>query len=184
MNLFEIKNNKLVFAPESLALAPFKALWDRDKSKDKYKAVAELAAIYFYADLKSDFSGLMNESDRLKEVRVYIPELGEDWKPDEMFNNAVSFYKEKSLTVTTKLLEDARMGLQKIGKFLRNVDLMATDEKGRPLYNAKQYADTQKAVAEIVISHNKLEELVKKEQVSKKDTVGSKDKNMFEDEDY
>lgn len=181
MNLFEIQNNALSFSPVALALEPFKKLWDRDKSKKKEKATAELAAVYYYADMKSDFSDILDNEEKLKQVLIYLPDLGESWEPDELFNQAVEFYKERSNTVTTKLLEDSQVGLNKIGKYLRNVDLLALDDKGRPIYNAKQYADTQKQLGDIIASHNKLEEQVKKEQISKKNSIGSKEKNMFED---
>ena len=55
MKLFDIDNNKVIVHPEALLIQSFKLLWDRDKSKDKARALKELAYVYFMTDFKSPY---------------------------------------------------------------------------------------------------------------------------------
>ena len=42
MKVFKYEGYEVRVAPEALTLKPFKKLWNRDKSKDKEKAMMEL----------------------------------------------------------------------------------------------------------------------------------------------
>ena len=55
MKLFRYEGYNITISEEALLLKPFKTLWDRDKSKDKYKAMQELGYIYFMEDPRSDY---------------------------------------------------------------------------------------------------------------------------------
>lgn len=181
MNLFEIKNDVITYSNEALMLKPFRLLWDRDKSKTKSIAMAELSALFFYADYKSDFSDLLDEEEKLKQIISYVVGMPEDWTPDEDFNKAVEFYKERSKTISTKLLEDGRIGVNKVSDYIRNVDLQSTDKIGRLKFNAKQYGEVIKSLDEMTEALDKLDKRVKKEQMEKKSSSGSRNFNLFED---
>ena len=163
MNLFEIKNNKLVFSPEAIAIAPFKVLYEKDTSKTKERAVAELAALYYFVDYKSDFSNILEENTKLHEIVSIIPDLGKDWKPYLEWNAAVEYYKKIQETPSLKLISSARNGLSKIEKFFNSIDLQSVDKSGKPKYSAKQLLDTINQVPKAIESMNMLEEQIKKE---------------------
>lgn len=182
MQLFEIKNDIVSFADETYLLKPFSAIIDRDKSKGKTIAKAELAAVFFFSDYKSDFSTILDEDEKLKLVKSYIIGMAEDWKPDKLFYDAVEFYKERQKTLSIKLLESARKGVDKISKYLENVDLDKVDKQGKLLFNAKQFSDTIKGAGDMTESLTKLEDQVKKEIQEKKNNFGSRNKNTFEDD--
>lgn len=55
MRLLKFEGYKVTIAPEALALAPFKRLWNRDKTSNKNKAISEISFIYFMADPRSDY---------------------------------------------------------------------------------------------------------------------------------
>ena len=181
MNLFTLINDNITFSEEALALKPFHDLWKRDKSKGKIVATAELSTVFFLADFKSDFSDIVDEEERLTQVKSYIVGLPEDWKPDEVFNKAVEFYKERQKTISLKLLESARRAMDKISKYFDTVDLHAVDKQGKLLFNVSQFSTTIKNAGEMTESLRKLEQQVKKELTEKKGNVGSKNKNVFED---
>lgn len=182
MNLFELKNNKLVFAPESLALAPFKSLWDNDTSKNKERAVAELSAIYFFVDYKSDFSNILDEQERLNQIRTVIPELGKDWKPTAEINTAIDFYKALQETPSMKLINSAKSAIGKLEKFFNTVDLMAVDKSGKPKYSPKQLSDTVTTLPKLITSITALEEQIKKEVEQKNNKLrGGRNKGAFAD---
>lgn len=182
MNLFEIKNHIVTWSPEALLLEPLKVLWDRDKSKNKEVATAELAALWFYADYNSDFSSMLDEEERLRQIRVYVKSLPKDWKPDASFNAAVDFYREMSETVTTRFLVDAEIALSKLSKFLRTVDLSLEDRSGKPKYNAKQLGDTIKQVPSITKALKELKDEVRKERSGSNTLRGGRAKGSFVDE--
>lgn len=163
MNLFEVKNHIVTWSPVALTLEPLKVLWERDKSKNKEVATAELAALWYFADYNSDFSNMLDEEERLRQIKLMVKALPANWKPDDQFTWAVGFYREMSETVSTKLLEDSRKAVDKLSKFLRTVDLSAEDKSGKPKYNAKQLADTIKQIPFITRALKDLEEEVRKE---------------------
>ena len=47
IKLFKYEGYKLNISEEALLLKPFKEIWQRDKSKNKDKALQELGYIYF-----------------------------------------------------------------------------------------------------------------------------------------
>jgi hypothetical protein len=182
MNLFELKNNKLVFAPVALSIAPYKKLYDNDSSKHKEKATAELAAIYYFIDYKSDFSNILEENAKLHEIISILPDLGKDWKPYQEWNDAVDYYKKMQETPSLKLISSARNGLAKIEKFFNAIDLQAVDKSGKPKYSAKQLLDTINQVPKAIESMNMLEEQIKKEIEQKNNKLrGGRTKGAFVD---
>ena len=182
MELFELKDNKLIFAPQALAINCFKALWDKDKSKHKEVATAELTALYFFCDYKSDFSNILDDTTKLKEITSIITDLGKDWKPDLDWNSAVEYYRKLQETPKLKLIGSAKNALAKIEKFFNTIDLHATDKSGKPKYNAKQLLETINQVPKAMESMDKLEEQAKKEIEQKNNKLrGGRDKGAFAD---
>ena len=69
MKLFKYEGYRVVIAEEALALKPFKKLWDRDKSANKDKAIAELSFIYFFCDPRSDYQYLTDPDARKEAIK-------------------------------------------------------------------------------------------------------------------
>ena len=63
IKLFKYEQFKLTISEEALLLKPIKAVWDRDKSKNKQKALMELGFIYFMNDPRSDYQYLVDEEE-------------------------------------------------------------------------------------------------------------------------
>lgn len=181
MELFEIKDDQISVAPGALMLAPFAALWKRDKSKGKKKALAELSAVFFYSDFKSDFAEIMDPKEKLETIRSFIIGMDGKWEPDDKFFEAVDFYKERQETVSTKILEDAKHAIGKISKFLRDIDLAETDEHGKFVYDVKKVNDVIGGLPKTVETIASLERTVKKEQQSKDSLRGGHEKALMED---
>ena len=78
-------------------------------------------------------------------------------------------YKELNKTSSLLLLQDTRIAVNKVREFLKNIDLSATDDKGKPLYTinsvtmaikqipqlAKDLASAEKALAKEVEEQSK-----------------------------
>ena len=54
IKLFRYEGYKIIISEEALALKPFKQIWQRDRTVNKDKAIAELGFIYFFCDPRSD----------------------------------------------------------------------------------------------------------------------------------
>ena len=181
MRLFDLINNQLVISEEAYALLPFKVLWERDKTKLKEKALAELGYVYFMEDYKSDFSDVVNEDERKKEV-IPVLSLPSSWKEDKAVIEAREFYRKRSEEIIPLLLlRDSKVVIDKMREYFREVDFLALDDKGRPKYDIDKLARVVERSASILDNLTKLEESVKKEVQAKKDKVGSKTKAVFED---
>ena len=55
MRLFKYEGYNLNISEEALALKPFRAIWVRDKSASKERAIMELGYCYFMEDPRSDY---------------------------------------------------------------------------------------------------------------------------------
>jgi hypothetical protein len=180
MELFEIKDGVVTFAPEALELDPFRALWDRDQTIDKEEAVAELAFITFVCKFKSDFQNIIDFDERAAEVKKVMPHLKHDLS-DPLVKRAADFYLQRQQTLSMDLLDSAKIAVGKIKEFFENVNLAKVDKNGRLVYNAQHI---QKMIADlppVVEGLAGLEKKVKMEQEAKSAMRGSREKSIFED---
>jgi len=181
MRLFDLINNQLVISEEAYILTPFKSIWDRDKTKLKEKALAELGFIYFMEDFKSDFSDIIEDEKRQIEV-MSVLNLPKSWKEDSIVKNAREFYRKRSEEVLPLLfLKDVKIAVDRMRDQFREVDFLAIDKNGKLKYDIEKFARVIEKSASLLEGIAKLENMVKKEVESKKDRVGSKIKATFED---
>jgi hypothetical protein len=181
MRLFDLINNQVVISEEAYLLLPFKAIWNRDKSKVKERALAELAYIYFQEDFRSDFSDIVDDLEREAEV-IGTLSLPKGWTEDSLVKDAREFYRKRSEEITPLLLlKDAKIVIDRMREFYRKVDFLALDKNGKAKYDIDKVARVIERSAGILENLSKLEQMVKKEVQSKKDKVGSKTKAIFED---
>lgn len=180
MELFDYKDFKLTYAPQTLALKPFASLWKRDRNKNKHVAISELSFIYFFCDQKSDFADILDEEARRFEI-VRNLDLPDGWYPDEKVKEAMKFYIERSETVASKLLKNIIIGVNNLGETFRDIDANAVDEKGKPLYNISQLVAAAKYIPDLVTSLRRAEEEVAKELSKDKRAKGAVEKAVFED---
>lgn len=181
IRLFEYENYEVTIEPEAIMLAPFKALYDRDKRKDKSLAKQELAFIYFMGDPRSDYQYLIDREVREAEV---IRGLGmpEGWKPDEAVKRALDFY-ESFKPVSAGLLEDTRVAVSKLRQMLRDIDLDERDERGKPVHTLSTITQTIKQIPGLVKDLDEAERTLSRDIVAEAKARGSQNKSIFEDDD-
>lgn len=182
MRLLEMKNHSLVIAPEALSIRAFRHLWDRDKSKDKKVAIAELSYIWFMRDRRSDFMYILDDKERSEEVIRVIVGFPKDWKPDIKVREAEEEFVKMSTTVISKLFENARSAVERISIFLGSVDPNKTDKSGRYIFDAKKIADTIKTVPDLAEALDNAEKQMEKSEEAS-NVRGSKTKSVFEELD-
>ena len=180
MKLFKYEGYNLTISEEAFMLKPFKDLWKRDKSKNKEKALQELAYIYFMEDTRSDYQIYIDREERSKQVKLGEG-INEDWKPDKLVTDAQEFYAGFK-SESALLLEDIRVAITKLREYIKTIDLSATDDKGKPIYTLNTYTATIKQIPELITSLDEAEKSIHKDAVVSDKVRGSVEKAMFEDD--
>jgi len=77
----------------------FAVLIKRDRTKSKTQASKELAFVFFYCDIKSDY---MIHTDPTIRQKSIMADLGikDSWKIDSKIEDAIKFYESMSQSIT------------------------------------------------------------------------------------
>lgn len=181
IRLFRYDAYEVTVEPEAIMLAPFKALYDRDKSKGKSLAKQELAYIYFMGDPRSDYQYLVDAEVRSQEI---IKGLGmpDKWKPDKAVERALAFY-ESFKPISAGLLEDTRFVVEKLRQELREMDFNERDDKGKPVHTLQSITATLKQIPGLAKDLDEAERALGKDIIAEAKARGSQTKALLEDED-
>lgn len=181
IRLFKYESYEVTIEPEALMLAPFKAIYDRDKHKDKSLAKQELAFIYFMADPRSDYQFLVDPEVRANEI---IKGLGmpKEWRPDKVIERAITFY-ESFKPMSAGLLEDTRYMVNKLRQELRNMNFDERDDKGKPVHTLASITSTLKQIPGLAKDLDEAERTLSKDIIAEARARGSQTKALLEDED-
>lgn len=179
MKLLKYEGYNLTFEPELLTLKVFKRLFARDRTKDKSKFIQELGYIYFMEDPRSDYQYLTDPIERSKAI-ILGEGLPDNWKVDTLLQEAMDYYSSFKPTAAL-LLEDTRVAVDKLREQLRDIDLSATDDKGKPIYTLNVIVSTIKQVPSLVKDLDEAERAIAKELVQNDKVRGSAQKSMYED---
>ena len=179
IKLFKYEGYKLNISEEALLLKPFKEIWQRDKSKNKDKALQELGYVYFISDPRSDYQYLVDEEERSKAIKEGEG-IASKWKPDKVVLDAITFYKSFKPT-SALLLEDTRFAVDKLRKLLREIDLTEVDDKGKPIYTLNTITATIKQIPSLVKDLDEAEKALNSELKTSGRMRGSGEKTLFED---
>ena len=114
IQLLKFEGYNIVISPEALMLVPFRKIWERDKSKDKNKALLEITFIYFIEDPRSDYQYLVDRDTRQEEIIKGIG-LPSNWKPDKLIKEACELYSSFK-PMSAGLLEDTRYFVNNLRK--------------------------------------------------------------------
>lgn len=179
MKLFKYEGYKITISEEALLLRPFKAIWKRDKSQNKEKALMELGFIYFFCDIRSDYQYIVDEDARRESIKEGEG-LPKNWEPDAVVKEAMEFYNTFKPT-SALLLEDTRFAVDKLRKLLREIDLNQTDDKGKPIYTLNTITATIKQVPSLVRDLDEAERSIAKEIAQSDKARGAQTKSIYED---
>ena len=171
MKLFKYEGYEVKVAPEALTLKPFKKLWDRDKSKDKERATNEIAFLYFFCDVRSDYQYIVDDGLRMDAVKKGIG-FPEEWEPDSLLKAAITFYNTFD-THEMLLLKMAAKGVATVQKTLE--ELAPEDTK-----SLKEYLSIMKLIPEVAAMIKEAEKAINTEE-EYGEAKGVVEKAMFDD---
>lgn len=166
MNVFiyDNGNNRLeINEPEILLIKEFKALSDRDKTKNKSRLQKELTYIYLAIDWKSLYNQY-SEQERHQEALADSGITEEEFN-DPLFREACRKYKTlQESNKSIKMLKAAMNAAdQFIDYFTDIVDLNERDISGKPIFTA------EKVMKEVGMLNKVHEELITLENRVKKE---------------
>src|SRR5690606_21244012 len=150
MKLFKIVNWQLQIDEEVWGLLPFNKILKRDKSKEKEVAMAEMLFIYFWCDIKSDYTS-MDEKDRLAELKKDIVALPKKWEPDDVIKEGIALYV-KHETIIQRLYKQTSQAASDIGDYLENTKalLAERDTLGRPVTDISKITTSVQRVPKLM----------------------------------
>ena len=166
-DLLYIKANKAVPSPYALQIKEFQKLNADD-----------LSFVYFMVDHRSPFSVY---EWRQREVEVKNSIFGADtkWKPSNRVLAACKKYAELIETSAVKLLKAATESITKLEKYFRTIDLTELDDRGKPIYTAKDLIGNLEKMGRVVDGLSRLEEIVKKEEQTNNPNRGGVEVNKY-----
>lgn len=168
MKLIKYEDYSIKLADEAFLVRPIRRLFNADRSERKEQFWRQMSYLYFMCSPASTLSYILDLDERSKAV-IEQEGLPEDFKPSEFLLEAMKIYKQHTITVSQKLLTDALIAADKVGKFLREVDLTEEDDKGRPKYQVSNITAALKNVEPIIST---LQNLQKKVEQELEDTEG------------
>lgn len=187
MELVQFKKDKdlyeVTFNPLLLTIEKFKKIITRDKSKDKDIALKEIAYIYHFADIRSDYMYKTNLEERSAEI-IRDLHLPKGWKVDKDLQAAIDLYKERTTTVNSALYESACLAAFEISEYLKDTKnlLWERTDKGAAVTNINTITGALSKVPSIMrdltAAHT---ELIKEQKLTEGRSKGSKEFNTFED---
>ena len=186
MNVFSYDNgnNRLeINEPEILLIKEFKALSDRDKTKNKSRLWKELTYIYLAIDWKSLYN---QESEQERHVEALSDSgITEEEFNDPLFREACRKYK--SLQDSNKSIKMLRAAMNAADQFIDYfndiVDLNERDVNGKPIFTAekvmKEVGMLNKVHEELVTLENRV-----KKELAEKSTLRAGAIEDFDPGDY
>lgn len=176
MKLFSLDSKyNVIIEPQALLLGPFAALVKRDKTKLKTRATRELAFIYFFCDIRSDYAIHTDEAKKTKLIQAEV-KLPENWKIDKLMEEAIDFYKKRSLSITARILKDSMYVANKVSEKMK----VAVDSE-LDVADLDKVLGGLKKIPDVIKSLKTAEREVLKEIEEAQDSIGSKEKALFED---
>lgn len=170
IRIIDLKDDKIIIAPECLVIEPFKSIWDNDKSKSKKEAYDAISYIWFYSSFNSPF--FQHDSlERHKLICEYILK-NIDYKPNESIKEAIHVFNKLHSTPSIELFQSVQESIVRMKNFFKDT-----------AYNEDNITKIQKAIVDMP----KLQEAVqtaldncRKEQSSNIKVRGEAKLGMFE----
>jgi hypothetical protein len=182
MKLITLKGWDLHVEEEAWGISAFKELLDRDPDPEKQLAIKEMLFVYFWCNVKSDFSNIP-ENKREESIRPEI-DLPEDWVMDEKIKAAIEVYKKYSTTTIQRLYLQSLKSAQDIGDYLENTEalLAERDDRGKPVVDIGKITGALDKIPKIMSNlKDAYKQVVKEQDDIEGKKKGSQTMNMYEE---
>lgn len=117
IKIIDLKDSKIVVAPECLVIEPFKSIWEKDKSKDKTTAYNSIQYVWYFASFKSPFFQ-HNDADRHKLIVDHIIRDSK-FKVTKEIEEAIQLFEKINTTPAMKLFRAVQESISKMEAFFK-----------------------------------------------------------------
>lgn len=176
MRLLTYEGYNLTIDPMLLTLKPFKAIWIRDKTEKKERAISEIAYTYFMEDPRSDYQYIIDRDERSKAIKEGEG-LKSTWQPDGTVKEAMKLYASFK-TTSALLLEDTRALVDGYRNKLRD---LTSDMSELDVKDVKELGAIIKQVPSMVKDLDEAERALAKEIAQSDKVRGAQEKSIYED---
>lgn len=176
MRLFRYEGYTLSISEEALCLKPFRAIWMRDKTEKKERAIMELGYCYFMEDPRSDYQYITDPEERAKAIKEGEG-LKESWQPDGTVKEAQRLYASFK-TTSALLLEDTRNMIDGYRMKLRELTSNMTD---LDVKEVKEVGAIIKQIPAMIKDLDEAEKAIAKEMAQSDKVRGAAEKAIYED---
>lgn len=136
IKIIDLKDSKIIVAPECLVIEPFKSVWEKDKSKDKTYAFNVIKYTWYFASFKSPFFQHGN-ADRSKLILDHI--IRDDkFKVTSDVEECIKMYEKIYTTPSMKLFRAVQESIGKMEEFFKTAE-----------YNEDSITKIQKAIIDM-----------------------------------
>lgn len=180
MNLIKYENYQITISDDAYLVKSIRKLFNADKSQSKEKFFEQMTFIYFSSDVRSDYNYILDEDEKFD--AICKGEGLKDFKITKDLRDAMEDYKRLTTTASANLLLDTKIAIDKVRKFLRDIDLKLVDDKGKPVYTINSVTSAIKAIPELAKNLMEAEKIVNKEiEDAGRARGGNESKKLFED---
>ena len=176
MRLLTYEGYNLTIDPMLLTLKPFKAIWVRDKTEKKERAISEIAYIYFMEDPRSDYQYIIDRDERSKTIKEGEG-LKSKWQTYGTVKEAMKLYASFK-TTSALLLEDTRALVDGYRNKLRD---LTSDMSELDVKDVKELGAIIKQVPSMVKDLDEAERALAKEIAQSDKVRGAQEKSIYED---
>jgi len=182
--IFNIEDKVVYPTPEILMVEPYKKIWNRDKTKNKDKALLEFAYVEFMTSMKMSNPFRDYEED-IKESKILLGiGMKKTWKPDALIKEAIEksneFQKEASLSY--RFFISAKTGMRKLQDFFDTVNLKERNPKSQNvIYKPRDITVALQDTEKLLINFKNLEKRVEQDLYETTKTRNNKRISIFAD---
>ena len=148
-----------------------------DRSLGKEQFYKQMSILFFVYDPSSNYSYIIDEQDRLKEVMQQ--EGITDFKNSVEFKKAVETYKKLVRTSSSELLSDVRSAIDKVRQALNSIDFNSLEEKDK-VVALNTITSVISKIPKLVRDLSEAEKAVAKEQEEQSSARGSQELSIFD----
>lgn len=180
MKLIDFDGVDFKIADEALLIRPIRELFEQDKSKKKESFWRQISYLWFMCDPRSTYMYIVDSDSRAAEIKQQEG-FDTDWQPSDTLQEAMTYYKQQTMTTSALLLEGMRKGVENVRKFLSEVDLFAMDKNDKPIYQVSTMTSALKQVPELARALADAEKALAKDFVTEDKARGTTIKAIGED---
>lgn len=181
MHIINFDNFEITLTEEAFYIKPIRDLFNADRTKGKEKFLQQMSVIYFLVDPRSSYNYIIDDEERFNEIKIQEG-LPSDFKIDKKLQEAIDIYKKHIITTSYLLLQDTKIAVERVRQFLRNIDLNAVDDKGKPMYTINSVTTAIKQIPQLAKDLADAEKMITKEiEETGRARGGNERKKLFED---